>query len=180
MSLFELFFAPQPAETNFLLVQPLSKSAVLPCRGSEGAAGYDLASAVDITIPALGKGVVPTDLAIATPPGTYGRIAPRSGLAIKNFIATGAGVVDSDFRGNVGVVIFNHSTSDFQIQKGDRIAQLLLEYVANPAVLPVCDLPKTPRGSAGFGSTGLASPPLSGEGGRGVSTCPVSTPLRRP
>ncbi len=65
-------------------------------------------------IPARGKGVVKTDLSIACPPGTYARVAPRSGLAVKNFIDTGAGVVDEDYRGNVGVVLFNHSDVDFQ------------------------------------------------------------------
>ena len=70
-------------------------------------------SAEDATIPARGKGVVKTDLAIAVPPGTYGRVAPRSGLAVKNFVDTGAGVVDEDYRGNVGVVLFNHGDADF-------------------------------------------------------------------
>ena len=71
-------------------------------------------SAEDTVIPARGKGIVKTDLSIATPPGTYARVAPRSGLAVKNFIDTGAGVVDEDYRGNVGVVLFNHSDVDFQ------------------------------------------------------------------
>ena len=70
-------------------------------------------SAKDCVIPAMGKGVVPTDLAIACPPGTYARIAPRSGLAVRQFIDTGAGVVDEDYRGAVGVVLFNHSQKDF-------------------------------------------------------------------
>ena len=71
-------------------------------------------SAHDCVIPAHGKGVVPTDLSIAIPPGTYARVAPRSGLAVKHFIDTGAGVVDEDYRGSVGVVLFNHSDQDFQ------------------------------------------------------------------
>lgn len=72
-----------------------------------------LDSAQDCTVEAHGKGVVMTDLSIATPPGTYARVAPRSGLAVKHFIDVGAGVVDEDYRGNVGVVLFNHSSSDF-------------------------------------------------------------------
>ena len=71
-------------------------------------------SAEDVVIPARGKGVAKTDLAISIPSGTYARVAPRSGLAVKNFIDTGAGVVDEDYRGNVGVVLFNHSEVDFQ------------------------------------------------------------------
>lgn len=68
---------------------------------------------MDCVIPAMGKGIVPTDLAIACPPGTYARIAPRSGLAVKHFIDTGAGVVDEDYRGAVGVILFNHGQEDF-------------------------------------------------------------------
>lgn len=71
-------------------------------------------SAEDTVIPANGKGLVKTDLAIAIPRGTYARVAPRSGLALKHFIDTGAGVVDEDYRGNVGVVLFNHGSSDFK------------------------------------------------------------------
>lgn len=65
-------------------------------------------------VPARGKEIVKTDIAIKVPPGTYGRVAPRSGLAWKNFIDTGAGVIDEDYRGNVGVILFNHSDVDFQ------------------------------------------------------------------
>ena len=71
-------------------------------------------SAEDVVIPARGRGIAKTDLAIAIPPGTYARVAPRSGLAVKHFIDTGAGVIDEDYRGNVGVVLFNHSDQDFQ------------------------------------------------------------------
>lgn len=78
----------------------LSAKALLPSRGSAGAAGYDLSSAVDVTVPARGKALAPTDLSIALPDGTYGRIAPRSGLAWKNSIDVGAGVIDADYRGN--------------------------------------------------------------------------------
>lgn len=73
-----------------------------------------LCSAVDTTIPACGRAVVSTDLSIAIPSGTYARIAPRSGLAVKHFIDTGAGVVDEDYRGAVGVVLFNHGEADYQ------------------------------------------------------------------
>jgi dUTP pyrophosphatase len=140
-----------------LLIKRLSEHAVLPQRGSKGAAGYDLASAVDTTIPARGRAVVSTDLSIAIPSGTYARIAPRSGLAVKHFIDTGAGVVDEDYRGTVGVVLFNHGDADYQVKRGDRIAQLILERIVTPEVVEVDDLEATMRGAGGFGSTGVGS-----------------------
>merc|ERR1719244_1685708 len=73
-----------------------------------------------------------TDIQVKVPHGTYGRIAPRSGLAWKNHIDIGAGVVDEDYRGNVGVVMFNHAEVEFQIKKGDRIAQLVCEKISYP------------------------------------------------
>jgi dUTP pyrophosphatase len=93
-------------------------------------------------------------LAIAIPEGHYGRIAPRSGLAVKNFIDVGAGVIDMDYRGPVGVVLFNHSGDDFHIKQGDRIAQLIIEKISNPQIVEVDDLDATARGAGGFGSTG--------------------------
>lgn len=106
-------------------------------------------------IPAKGKGIVKTDLSIAIPHGTYARIAPRSGLAVKNFIDTGAGVVDEDYRGAVGVVLFNHGDSDFNVKQGDRIAQLILERIMTPEVVEVDALDETTRGAGGYGSTGV-------------------------
>ena len=138
-----------------LLVKKLSENATLPVRGSAGAAGYDLASAEDTVIPARGKGIVKTDLSIAAPPGTYARIAPRSGLAVKKFIDTGAGVVDEDYRGAVGVVLFNHSDEDFEVKKGDRVAQMILERIMTPEVVEVESLDDTTRGAGGYGSTGV-------------------------
>ncbi|MDC1215658.1 dUTP diphosphatase [bacterium] len=106
-------------------------------------------------IPARGKGLVKTDLSIAIPKDTYARVAPRSGLAWKHFIDVGAGVVDYDYRGNVGVILFNHSDTDFAIQHGDRVAQLILERITTPEVVEVEDLDDTARGAGGFGSTGV-------------------------
>lgn len=112
-------------------------------------------SAEDTVIPARGKGIVKTDLSIAAPPGTYARIAPRSGLAVKKFIDTGAGVVDEDYRGAVGVVLFNHSDDDFEVKKGDRVAQMILERIITPEVVEVDNLDDTTRGAGGYGSTGV-------------------------
>jgi deoxyuridine 5'-triphosphate nucleotidohydrolase len=85
-----------------------------------------------------------------------GRVAPRSGLAVKNGIDTGAGVIDADYRGNVGVVLFNHDKEDFAVKAGDRVAQLILEQIATPEILEVDDLDDTTRGAGGYGSTGTA------------------------
>ena len=138
-----------------LLIKKLSENATTPTRGSAFAAGYDLYAAKPITIPSRGKALVSTDLSIATPEGTYGRIAPRSGLAAKNFIDTGAGVIDADYRGEVKVLLFNHAESDFEVQKGDRIAQLVLERIYTPEVVEVENLEESVRGAGGFGSTGV-------------------------
>ena len=97
---------------------------------------------------------MPTDLSIAVPEGTYGRVAPRSGLAVKHFLDVGAGVVDADYRGPLGVVLFNFGKEDYQVREGDRIAQLVLERIVTPDVLEVESLDDTQRGEGGFGSTG--------------------------
>lgn len=142
-----------------LLVSRLSEHAVLPVRGSNGAAGYDLASAVNAIVPARGMCMCATDLQLLLPEGTYGRIAPRSGLALKHSIDTGAGVIDPDYTGNVGVILFNHGYVAFQVTRGDRIAQLILEKIEIVDVeeVPNHRVQKTARGSNGFGSTGSKS-----------------------
>mmetsp|Transcript_20496 Transcript_20496/g.35363 ORF Transcript_20496/g.35363 Transcript_20496/m.35363 type:complete len:205 (+) Transcript_20496:37-651(+) len=141
-------------ESPLLQVKKLSPNAILPQRGSKYAAGYDLYAAYDAVIPGRGQGIVKTDIAIKIPLGTYARIAPRSGLAVKNGISTGAGVVDYDYRGNICVVLFNHKDEDFQIKAGDRVAQMILEKIAIAQVMEVDELDETERGSDGFGSTG--------------------------
>jgi dUTP pyrophosphatase len=139
-----------------LLVKKLSDQATLPVRGSNGAAGYDLSAAKDVTVPARGRVLVPTDLSIALPSGVYGRIAPRSSLSYKHGIETGAGVVDEDYRGPVGVVLFNHSDVDYQIKTKDRVAQLILERIAIAEIEDVgeASLDETLRGVGAYGSTG--------------------------
>merc|ERR1719233_1152390 len=141
--------------TMQLIVKRLSEQATLPKRGSKHAAGYDLASAQKVTVPAQGKALVKTDIALIIPNGCYGRIAPRSGLSWKKHIDIGAGVIDRDYRGNVGVVMFNHSTIPLEVEVGDRIAQLVIEKIAEPEVVEVDELPATERGEGGFGSTGV-------------------------
>ena len=118
----------------------LTRNAAIPKRGSDGATGYDLSSAGDITIPAHGRGIVKTGLALKVPKGTYARIAPRSGLSVKKSIDIGAGVVDEDYRGEVGVVLVNNGDQDFPVKQGDRIAQLILEKIKTPSVQEVQSL----------------------------------------
>lgn len=137
-----------------LLIKKLSSTAKLPTRGSAFAAGYDLYASQPTTIPARGKALVETDISIAVPAGTYGRIAPRSGLASKHFIDTGAGVIDADYRGPVKVLLFNHNEADFAVAEGDRVAQLIVERIYTPEVVEVQELEESVRGAGGFGSTG--------------------------
>lgn len=161
-----------------LQIKKLSDKARLPTRGSAFAAGYDIYAAKDTTIPARGKALVDTDISMAVPAGTCklppilsfevprispsnhfitwidGRIAPRSGLASKHFIDTGAGVIDADYRGQVKVLLFNHADTDYEVKEGDRIAQLVLERIVTPEVQEVQELEESVRGAGGFGSTG--------------------------
>lgn len=146
-------------ETNScppLLVKKAIPQAIIPSRQSEFAAGYDLSSVGYLTIEPYGKAVVGTGLHIAIPAGHYGRIAPRSGLAAKNHIDVGAGVIDCDYRGLIQVVLFNHGSEPFVIGYGDRIAQLILEKISTPPVVEVETLDNTVRGGDGFGSTGVS------------------------
>ena len=102
--------------------------------------------------------IVDTGVSVSMPNGTYGRIAPRSGLAARHSISVGAGVVDADYRSTLKVILFNHSDADFRFSKGDRIAQLILEKIATPLVVVVDELDATERGEGGFGSTGVSTP----------------------
>lgn len=148
------FYSRSRMKSQSLRFTKLSDNAYTPTRGSQYAAGYDLYSAYDYIIPPKGKLLCMTDLVIAVPQGSYGRIAPRSGLAVKNFIDVGAGVVDQDYRGNVGVVLFNFGDEDFHVKKGDRIAQLICEKIFYPEIEEVVELDTTKRGTNGFGSSG--------------------------
>ena len=105
---------------------------MLLARGSVGAAGYDLCVASNYVIPSQGKGTIETGLAVSLSPGTYARIAPRLGLATRNFIDVGVGVVDSDYCGEIKVILFNRSAKDFAVQAGDWIAQLILVRIESP------------------------------------------------
>lgn len=134
-------------------VQLVHPDAQVPKRMSENAAGYDICGIEDVVLPARGIGKVNTGICFCVPCGTYGRIAPRSGLAIKG-IDVGAGVIDRDYTGVVQVILYNHTDHDFPIKKGDRIAQLVIECIKTPTPTVVQSLSSTTRGSNGFGSSG--------------------------
>ncbi len=136
--------------------------AKMPRYGSESAAGMDIMSCEKVVIPANGRGLVSTGFSVSMPSEDadkyYFRIAPRSGLAVKNGLTTGAGVIDSDYRGVVKVLLFNHGDEDFVVNVGDRIAQMIMERICRPHFQEVSEHPDavavTGRGAGGFGSTG--------------------------
>lgn len=142
------------SQQNTLRVQLVHPDARAPERMSAGAAGYDIYTIEDAIVPAHGMAVLATGICIGIPSDTYARIAPRSGLAVKG-ISVGAGVIDSDYRAPIGVVLYNHMDAHFAIKKGDRIAQMILECIKTPPVEIVPALDATERGTNGFGSTGL-------------------------
>ena len=136
-------------------VKLLSPDAKVPTRATEFSAGLDLSSIEDTIVPANKWIAIPTGISIQIPKDCYARIAPRSGLAFKYGIQVGAGVVDSDYLGEIKVILFNHGSSDFEVKKGDRIAQLIFEKIYNECFIEVEELDDTVRGDGGFGSTGV-------------------------
>jgi dUTP pyrophosphatase len=126
----------------------------IPEYGSAAAAGADLRASDEVVIPSGGRAAVPTSLRMEIPPGHVGLIWPRSGLAVKHGIDTLAGVVDSDYRGEIRVVLINHGDEPFAIQAGDRIAQILIQKVERATFVAAGAIGETARGAGGFGSTG--------------------------
>ena len=133
----------------------LNTQAILPTRATSGSAGYDLTAIRDDVIEPGCRKLLPIGIAIKLPEGVYGRIAPRSGLAVKKGIQVGAGVIDPDYTGEIHVLLFNHGTEPFEVHNGDRIAQLILERFEFREVILVDSLTQTDRGAGGFGSTGV-------------------------
>jgi dUTP pyrophosphatase len=122
------------SQIELLKFVKISKNATTPTKGSLRSAGFDLYASANTTLPAWGSAIVPTDLKISVPHGTYGRIASRSSLAIQD-INVQAGVIDEDYCGPVGVVLLNSNVYSFTIAKGDKIAQLICEKIVYPALL---------------------------------------------
>ena len=131
----------------------LSPLAFSPIRATNLSAGVDLVSPVHFVVPSWGKHQVFLDLAFELPLNTYGRIAPRSGLAWNQHLSIGGGVIDADYRGNVAVILFNHSDHNVSIMRGDKIAQLICEEIQYPILKEVSELSPSDRGICGFGST---------------------------
>lgn len=132
----------------------LNDAAVLPSRGSDRACGLDIHSAEAVVIKSGERIGVRTGLSVAIPDGCYGRIAPRSGLAMKHGIDTLAGIVDSDYRGEIVCILINLGDAPFEISSGDRIAQLIIEKYDRLEPVWADQLDATVRNAGGFGSTG--------------------------
>ncbi len=133
---------------------PVAGAEELPAYGSANAAGADLRAAVDVTLRPGERVAVPTGLHVAIPVGHVGLVWPRSGLAVRHGLDTLAGVIDSDYRGEVRVVLVNHGQEAASLARGDRIAQLLIQKVERADFRIVDRLEETGRGEGGFGSTG--------------------------
>ncbi|KAG6474058.1 hypothetical protein ZIOFF_067982 [Zingiber officinale] len=147
----------------FLLVHKLFPSAVIPFRKTSGAAGLDLVLSEECVVPPLpqGRRLIPTCLSIEIPWGTYGRIATRSSATFKLGLDIGAGVIDSDYRGEVKILAINHSDQNVYIHKRDCVSQLILEYIVMADVYEVQSLTPTDRSIEGFGSTSQRRKPTS-------------------
>ena len=135
---------------------PHGEGLELPQYATEGAAGMDVLSAEDVTIAPGARHAVATGLSVAIPAGYEIQVRPRSGLALKHGITVPntPGTIDSDYRGELKVILINHGSEPFAIARGDRVAQLVLAPVTQAMWDEVAELDETTRGAAGFGSTG--------------------------
>jgi deoxyuridine 5'-triphosphate nucleotidohydrolase len=142
---------PEPSVLSFKRLNP---RAVLPTRGSDAAAGLDLYAIEEVIIPPGGRRLARTGLAVAIPEGYYGRVAPRSGLATKNGLDTLAGVIDADYRGEIGCLLYNAGSETIHLPAQSKICQLIIEKIITPIPAWADEIADTDRGSGGFGSTG--------------------------
>jgi dUTP pyrophosphatase len=139
-----------------LKVKLLSPEARSPVYAHDGDAGLDLCSADNLVLPAGRSALVKTGIAVALPPGTEGQVRPRSGLALTNSITVlnAPGTIDEGYRGEIGVILINHGTETFNVERGMKIAQLVIAPRLRVDIVQVDELDSTLRGPAGFGSTG--------------------------
>ena len=141
-----------------VLVKKLNPKVELPKYKTEGSSGMDLMALIEnpITIKPQNSALIPTGLSIAIPEDTEVQIRPRSGLAAKSSISVlnTPGTIDSDYRGEIKIILFNHGKEEFTVNNNDRIAQMILMPVLKAEFEEVEELPKTLRGFGGFGSTG--------------------------
>lgn len=137
---------------------PHAKDLALPSYATEHSAGMDLLAAISDprTLRPGERALIPTGLSIALPDGYEAQIRPRSGLALKNGISlvNSPGTIDADYRGEIGVIVINHGTESFTIERGMRIAQMVIAPYTRAAFSEVLELPSSDRGAGGFGSTG--------------------------
>ena len=143
-----------PTTPDVLRFKQLDSRAMLPRRGSVLAAGLDVCSIEEINLGPRLRGMARTGLAVAIPPGFYGRIAPRSGLAAKNGLDVLAGVIDSDYRGEICCLLYNTGDEPINLPAGSKICQLIIEQIITPDTAWATELDETARGAGGFGSTG--------------------------
>ena len=146
-------FSEIHAKEQRLRVKRISPAARLPTKGSQGAAGHDLYAQEAKNIPARGQAIIGTGIAIGLPSGTYGRIAPRSGLAAKHALTINAGVIDADYTGEVKIIMVNYNEQDYEVKKGDKIAQLIVKRIMDEEIVLVKELDITEREAKGFGSS---------------------------
>lgn len=139
-------------------VLPHGEGLPLPAYATAGSAGVDLAAAVTapLTLPPGGRALVPTGIALALPEGCEGQVRPRSGLALRHGVTVlnSPGTIDSDYRGEIGVILANLGSESVTIARGERIAQLVVAPVRQVEWQTVASLPASPRGAGGFGSSG--------------------------
>lgn len=141
--------------SGLLLRVELLEGGIAPARMSANAAGYDLSTPNKLIIAPNSTQLVPLKIKIAIPNGYHGQIWPRSSLDSKKCITTAAGIIDSDYRGELMVLLRSHNNQEVTIDQNDRIAQLIIVPHAEPAIEIVPNLSETVRGQGGFGSTGV-------------------------
>lgn len=148
--------SPVPEVPIKVKILPHGEGLDLPAYATEGAAGMDVVSAEEVTLTPGMRHAVATGLALAIPYGYEIQVRPRSGLALKHGISVpnSPGTIDSDYRGELKIILINYGSEPFEIRRGDRVAQLVLAPVIHGTWLKVDELDKTERGEGGFGSTG--------------------------
>ncbi len=141
-------------QMEFLNFKRLDPRATLPTRGSRAAAGLDLYSIEALSLEPGHRAIARTGLAVAIPEGFYGRLAPRSGLATKQGLDVLAGVIDADYRGEIGCLLHNTGGERIELPENSKICQLIIEKIVTPQAAWADELGDTERGGGGFGSTG--------------------------
>lgn len=144
----------ETSEVKKLSFKRLDQRATLPTRGSLSSAGLDLYSIEAVTIEPRQRALVNTGLAVAIPEGYYGRVAPRSGLAVKQGLDVLAGVIDADYRGELRCALYNTGDEPIELPAQSKICQLIIEKIITPTPVWADEISETDRGEGGFGSTG--------------------------